>query len=136
MINVKSRTRETYLITIICADNATQNTPKFVRPIYHSAIHPKHLEIFWITISRSFINDVSSNFYDPLPLPFVPLFYLIGNLPPLPFMDGPLAHWLRLNYCTSKSGGICSYGFHIKWIIGTQGNWKNQNPGGRFGATC
>ena len=20
-------------------------------------------------------------------------------------------------------------GFHLKWIIGTHGNWKNQNPG-------
>ena len=25
--------------------------------------------------------------------------------------------------------------FHLIWIIGTYGNWKNQNPGGRFGAT-
>ena len=25
--------------------------------------------------------------------------------------------------------------FHIKWVIGTYVNWKNQNPGGRFGAT-
>ena len=25
--------------------------------------------------------------------------------------------------------------FHLKWIIGTHGNWNNQNPGGRFGAT-
>ena len=25
--------------------------------------------------------------------------------------------------------------FHIKWIIGDHGNWKNQNPDGRFGAT-
>ena len=25
--------------------------------------------------------------------------------------------------------------FHIKWIIAKHGNWKNQNPGGRFGAT-
>jgi hypothetical protein len=23
----------------------------------------------------------------------------------------------------------------LKWIIGTHGNWKNQNRGGRFGAT-
>ena len=23
----------------------------------------------------------------------------------------------------------------LKWIIGTHGHWKNQNPGGRFGAT-
>ena len=25
-------------------------------------------------------------------------------------------------------------GFHIKWIIGTHRNWKNQNSGSRFGA--
>ena len=25
--------------------------------------------------------------------------------------------------------------FHLKWIIGTHGNWMSQNPGGRFGAT-
>ena len=25
--------------------------------------------------------------------------------------------------------------FHLIWIIGIYGNWKNQNPGGRFGAT-
>ena len=25
--------------------------------------------------------------------------------------------------------------FHIKWIIGNHGNWKNQNPGGCFGVT-
>ena len=34
-----------------------------------------------------------------------------------------------------KCGGIGSNGFHIKGIIGTHDNWKNQNPGGRFGAT-
>ena len=32
-------------------------------------------------------------------------------------------------------GGIDSNVFHIKWIIGTHCNWKNQNPGGHFGAT-
>ena len=25
--------------------------------------------------------------------------------------------------------------FHLKWIIGNNCNWKNQNPGNRFGAT-
>ena len=25
--------------------------------------------------------------------------------------------------------------FHLIWVIGTYGNWKNQNPWGRFGAT-
>ena len=24
--------------------------------------------------------------------------------------------------------------FHLIWVIDTYGNWKNQNPGGRFGA--
>ena len=31
--------------------------------------------------------------------------------------------------------GIGGNGFHIKWIFNTQDNWKNENPGGRFGAT-
>ena len=26
-------------------------------------------------------------------------------------------------------------GFQLKWRFGTHGHWKNQNPGGRFGAT-
>ena len=30
---------------------------------------------------------------------------------------------------------ISSNGFHINWIIGTHGNWKNQNDGSCFGAT-
>ena len=34
-----------------------------------------------------------------------------------------------------ECGGIGSYRFHIKWTIGTHANWKNQNSGGRFGAT-
>ena len=32
-------------------------------------------------------------------------------------------------------GGIGSNEFHIKRMLGPQGNLKNQNPGGRFGAT-
>ena len=46
-----------------------------------------------------------------------------------------LTHCLGINYYVNFLGGIGSNGFHIKWIFGTQGNWKNQNPGGRFGAT-
>ena len=34
-----------------------------------------------------------------------------------------------------KCGGKSSNGFHIRWILGTHGNWKNQNPGSHFGAT-
>ena len=34
-----------------------------------------------------------------------------------------------------KCGDIGSNGFYIKWIISTHVNWKNQNLGGRFGAT-
>ena len=44
-------------------------------------------------------------------------------------------HCLGMNYYVNFLGGIGSNGFHIKWIFGTQNNWKNQNPGGRFGAT-
>ena len=33
------------------------------------------------------------------------------------------------NNIPKKCGGLSSNGFHIKWIIGTHGNWKNQNPG-------
>ena len=45
-------------------------------------------------------------------------------------------HCLGINYCYVKFfGGIGSNGFHTKWIIGTQDNWKNLNPGGPFGAT-
>ena len=32
-------------------------------------------------------------------------------------------------------GGLDSNEFHIKWRFRTHGSWKNQNPGGRFGAT-
>ena len=34
-----------------------------------------------------------------------------------------------------KCGRNTEITFDIKWVIGTYGNWKNQNPGGRFGAT-
>ena len=35
----------------------------------------------------------------------------------------------------NKLGHIGLYGNKLKWIIGTHGHWKNQNPGVRFGAT-
>ena len=55
-------------------------------------------------------------------------------------------HWLccfnpstmaktELIYIPQKCGGIGSNGFHIKWIFGTQDNWKNENLFGRFGST-
>ena len=34
-----------------------------------------------------------------------------------------------------KMGGTGLNGNKLKFIIGTHGRWKNQNPGGRFGAT-
>ena len=34
-----------------------------------------------------------------------------------------------------KLGGTGLNGNKLKCIIGTHGHWKNQNPGGRFGAT-
>ena len=33
-----------------------------------------------------------------------------------------------------KCGRPDSNKFQLKWRFGTHGNWKNQNPGGRFGA--
>ena len=34
-----------------------------------------------------------------------------------------------------KYGRLDLIVFHLIWVIGTYDNWKNQNPGGRFGAT-
>ena len=34
-----------------------------------------------------------------------------------------------------KLGGTGLNEKKLKWIIGTHGHWKNQNPGGRFGVT-
>ena len=34
-----------------------------------------------------------------------------------------------------KYRGIGSNGFHIKWILGTQDNWKKENPEVRIWAT-
>ena len=41
----------------------------------------------------------------------------------------------RKNNNLEKCAGIGLNDFHIKWIIGTHCNWKNQNPGSRLGAT-
>ena len=38
-------------------------------------------------------------------------------------------------FMQGKCGRNTETTFDIKWVIGTYGNWKNQNPGGRFGAT-
>ena len=44
-------------------------------------------------------------------------------------------HCLGMSYYVNFLGGLGSNEFHIKWRFGTHGSWKNQNPGGRFGAT-
>ena len=47
-------------------------------------------------------------------------------------------HCLGMSYYVNfffLGGGIGSNEFHIKRIFGTHGSWKNQNPGGHFGAT-
>ena len=38
-------------------------------------------------------------------------------------------------FMQGKCGRNTETTFDIKWVIGTYSNWKNQNPGGRFGAT-
>ena len=45
------------------------------------------------------------------------------------------SHCLRMSYYVNFLGGSGSNEFHIKWRFGTHTSWKNQNPGGRFGAT-
>ena len=47
----------------------------------------------------------------------------------------PSSHCLGMNYYVNFLGGTGSNGFDIKWIFGTEDNWKNQNPRGNFGAT-
>ena len=37
----------------------------------------------------------------------------------------PIPHCLGMNYYVNFLGGVCSIGFHLKWIFGTQGNWKD-----------
>ena len=53
-------------------------------------------------------------------------------------------NWQNLPHCLGMrllcqffflGGGLGSNEFHIKGRFGTHGSWKNQNPGGRFGAT-
>ena len=41
-----------------------------------------------------------------------------------------------MSYYVNFFGGLGSNEFHIKLRFGTHGSWKNQNPGGRFGATA
>ena len=51
------------------------------------------------------------------------------------FFKKALCTMAKTKIIYQKSGRLGSNEFHIKWIIGTHGNWKNQNPGIRFGAT-
>ena len=41
----------------------------------------------------------------------------------------------KILLCPINWGAYGLKGNKLKWIIGTHDNWKNQNPGGRFGAT-
>ena len=41
----------------------------------------------------------------------------------------------RLNIMLEKWGRPDLNVFHLKWVIGTHDNWKNQNPGSSFEAT-
>ena len=45
------------------------------------------------------------------------------------------AHCLGNFIMSNKLGHSMDNGNKLKWIIGTHGNWKNQNSWGRFGAT-
>ena len=45
-----------------------------------------------------------------------------------------LTHCLGKFIMSNKLGQSMDNENKLKWIIGTHGHWKNQNPGGRFGA--
>ena len=42
---------------------------------------------------------------------------------------------LGINYYVNVLGSLGNNRFQLKWRFGTHGDWKNQNPGGRFGAS-
>ena len=46
-----------------------------------------------------------------------------------------LPNAVHTGYIEGKRGRNTETTFDIKWVIGTYGNWKNQNSGVRFGAT-
>ena len=47
-----------------------------------------------------------------------------------------IPHHLGKNWYDEKCRSFVLNGIHLKWIIGTNSNWKNQNPRNHFGATC
>ena len=51
------------------------------------------------------------------------------------FLTKDHSHHLGISYYFNLLGHLTSNGFQLKRRFGTHGNWKNQNPGGRFGAT-
>ena len=55
----------------------------------------------------------------------------IGQFGKLDLVHGSYEWIIMLEKCGRPDLTV----FHLIWVIGTYGNWKNQNPGGRFGAT-
>ena len=51
------------------------------------------------------------------------------------FLSVVTSHHLCINYYVPKLGGLGLNENKLKWNFSTHGNWKNQNPMGRFGAT-
>ena len=45
------------------------------------------------------------------------------------------SHWLIALHLFLIDHGSYKWIIQLKWRFGTHGNWKNQNPGDRFGAT-
>ena len=46
-----------------------------------------------------------------------------------------LSHCLGIDYYVNFLVRLGSNGFQLKLRFGVHGNWKDQNPGGHFGAT-
>ena len=66
---------------------------------------------------------------------FVSTTFKIKLFPMIMLILVNIAHCLGMSYYVNFLGGLGSNEFHIKLRVGTHGSWKNQNPGGHFGAT-
>ena len=81
----------------------------------------KRVSLFWPK-KISFRTKLTFDFFNAVQL-FYNIFYLF-------------CPWKSLRIIMhEKCGRPDSNEFQLKWRFGTHGNWKNQNPGGRFGAT-
>ena len=110
--NILCLTHWCYMKLELCIDNA----------LFTNMIHSL-LDNQKSNTSRTNQNTVKSRAVDRSTIQFLTIFGVL------------LTHgsykWIIMH---KKCGRPDSNGFQLKWRFGTHGNWKNQNPGGRFGA--